>query len=313
MKSTTRNSNNNNKVPFVEIDHNSEKKHYELVLQNKQKPAHPDHENSDDNVESNGSLLKKETPPPVVAKPDASFRKLADSLFSSIVFESYIAEKYLFWENGKFSVYAFLKITTFILSALFVVLFAYYFVSKQTQKSSDKSPNSGDLSIPKESPEAKNTISLKGRVKKVPRNINYGELFINLENNQNNNNISTLKIENNACNLNDFIEKCDKTHNNANNVNKSFTVDNYALEKKPLAKTKDDLLFFEDVIDEPKEVIDTNMEFLIKDVKITPTIVEKTENEKEPTDSEKLMARLRNSGNFHQTEISKMAHHVAKK
>lgn len=123
--------------------------------------------------------------------------------------------------------------------------------------------------------------------------------------------------ENNKDNILDLYENFDFTQTN-NDMNKSSNeILNNSINKKPLPRSKNDLIFFED--NNEKQDVDENLEFLKeikrnnedKDVmrneedKDIKTNEEKNEL-KETTQNEKIISRLRNSGNFHQTEISRL-------
>ena len=146
----------------------------------------------------------------------------------------------------------------------------------------------------------KNTISLKGRIKKVSKNINYNELFTSIED------IKPIdKKENLASNDNvlDLYTNLGFTENRNNN--KLSDENRKPSANNPLPRSKDDLLFFDECHE--KQEIDDNFEFL-KDLKkdLIPQKVEQTKPIIEETsESDKIINRLRNNGSFSLTEISK--------
>jgi len=228
---------------------------------------------------------------------DHSLKHMANTVFDSIVVDGYMAEKYFLNEDGKLNTYTIVKISSIVLSILLAVLIVYNMMKERIiGKSSEKALKDYSIPLPKDSScENKvNTISLKGRTRKVPKNINYGELFLNFDQSEKN----SLKMEDNTPNnVIDFIGKCDTKSNMNTSIIEPIIQNN----KMALPKSKNDLLFSEDCVEEPKEVknIDTNLEFL-KEVK---SVVEAPIE----TESEKIINRLRHSGNFHQTEISRLA------
>jgi len=227
---------------------------------------------------------------------DHSLKNMANSVLDSIVIDGYMAEKYFLNGDGKLNIYAIIKISSIVLSILLAVLIVYNIIKERfVGKSLEKSHKECSIPLPKDSSSdiyRTGGISLKGRTKKVPKNINYGELFLNFDQSEKN----SLKMEDNTPNnVIDFIGKCETKSNMNTSVIEPIITNN----KVTIPKSKNDLLFFEDCVEEPKEVknIDMNLEFL-KEVKSVEPI---------ETESEKIINRLRHSGNFHQTEISKLA------
>ena len=124
----------------------------------------------------------------------------------------------------------------------------------------------------------KNTISLKGRIKKVSKNINYNELFTSIED------IKPIdKKENLASNDNvlDLYTNLGFTENRNNN--KLSDENRKPSANNPLPRSKDDLLFFDECHEKQE----------------TKPIIEET------SESDKIINRLRNNGSFSLTEISK--------
>lgn len=210
-----------------------------------------------------------------------------------------MADKYYFYKDGKFNYTALIKAITILVTALILSVLLYS-VTKKFMVKKEESPSKDMIPIPKESKsllseKSKGGISFKGRVKKVPRNINYSELFVNNE-------ITSEKIEKQerkeTANIIDLFENLKPFQNE-----EALSTNNEPLQTsgmKALPRNRNDLLFFDDI--QEKEEIDDNLEFL-KEMKKENI---KEEPKIEETEAEKLIARLRNSGSFHQTEISRL-------
>jgi hypothetical protein len=130
-------------------------------------------------------------------------------------------------------------------------------------------------------------------------------------------NAQPKQYERNKNNILDLYENFDLSESNNEPIRCSNEIHDNNVNKKPLPRSKNDLIFFEETNE--KQDVDENLEFLkeMKKNNEDKQVVKRKEEEKEvqifeenklegkePTENERLIARLRNSGNFHQTEIS---------
>jgi len=214
--------------------------------------------------------------------------------------------------ENTFNSYPIIKIASLTLSIILIILFIKIIYNSITKD--DQSPNS-NISQPKkilnpdkitrnDNDNKKNLISLKGRVKKIPDNVNYNEMFssANLDNSQNLDEKSILHPNQNNLNIiNKFFDnnqQCNEQQSKEIESNKKSTEKNI---KCPLPRNRNDLLFFNELdekVQEKESNIDYDLNFLKKE--------EPEGKTEEVSESEKLIIKLTNSGQFSQTEISKI-------
>jgi hypothetical protein len=156
---------------------------------------------------------------------------------------------------------------------------------------------------------------LKGRVKKIPSNVNYNELFLDTHKFDE----KTLHKEVPNNNLDDFLnivnkkEEINKFTNQTDN--KITTTKKEQMRKESLPRTKEDLLFFDEqeikYNTNNNNEIDFNLDFLknIKTVKNsigqnTLDNMNKIPNES-CDESIRLINKLKNSGAFKITDLAK--------
>jgi len=222
---------------------------------------------------------------------------------------------YLPQDQGfKNSINSYTNISLFILSIILLLLF-FKIMCIYLPKNDDLIKNSNINQTKIISPDnvstkenKSNSISLKGRIKKIPNIINYNEMFINnngifekleekenMQANQTNLNIINKFFDNNS----QFNAKSNDEESNKIKIEEN--------KKRPLPRSRDDLLFFNELEENNQEsnnnLIDYDLHFLKKEEKEEKE--EKKEIVEEISETQKLIIKLTNSGQFRQTEISR--------
>jgi len=187
---------------------------------------------------------------------------------------------YLPQDQGfKNSINSYTNISLFILSIILLLLF-FKIMCIYLPKNDDLIKNSNINQTKIISPDnvstkenKSNSISLKGRIKKIPNIINYNEMFIN------NNGIFEKKLEEkenmqaNQTNLNIINKFFDNNSqfNAKSNDEESNKIKIEENKKRPLPRSRDDLLFFNELEENNQEsnnnLIDYDLHFLKKEEK----------------------------------------------